>query len=90
MQTTSKRSFVSHDLGLVQNWLIGGGDVPRMVEENETQSIFNPQHPYVKALIACRPTPESPKDHLPTVEDFIGDGAGTPTYSPVHPLQQKI
>ena len=84
--------FVSHDLGLVAELadrvvVMYRGKV---VEENETQSIFhNPQHPYVKALIACRPTLESPKDHLPTVEDFIGDGAGTPSYSPVHPLQKK-
>lgn len=68
--------FVSHDLGLVAELadrvvVMYRGKV---VEENETKSIFrNPQHPYVKALIACRPTLESPKDYLPTVEDFMGE-----------------
>ena len=81
--------FVSHDLGLVAELadrvvVMYRGKV---VEENETQSIFrNPQHPYVKALIACRPTLESPKDYLPTVEDFMGETVEIQPSSSVHTL----
>ena len=70
--------FVSHDLGLVAELadrvvVMYRGKV---VEQNNTTSIFrNPQHPYVKALIACRPTLENTKQRLPTVEDFINPPA---------------
>ena len=66
--------FVSHDLGLVAELadrvvVMYRGKV---VEQNDTRSIFsNPQHPYVKALIACRPTLESNPGRLPTVDDFM-------------------
>ena len=71
--------FVSHDLGLVAELadrvvVMYRGKV---VEQNDTRSIFsNPQHPYVKALIACRPTLESNPIHLPTVEDFMNPKTG--------------
>ena len=66
--------FVSHDLGLVAELadrvvVMYRGKV---VEQNDTASIFtHPKHPYVKALIACRPTLETSDDRLPTVEDFM-------------------
>lgn len=74
--------FVSHDLGLVAELadrvvVMYRGKV---VEQNETSAIFqNPQHPYVKALIACRPTLENTKDRLPTVEDFIHPRTDAPS-----------
>ncbi len=70
--------FVSHDLGLVAELadrvvVMYRGKV---VEQNDTASIFkNPQHPYVKALIACRPTLENTLWRLPTVEDFMSHSA---------------
>ena len=72
--------FVSHDLGLVAELadrvvVMYRGKV---VEQNDTASIFtHPKHPYVKALIACRPTLETSDDRLPTVEDFINPGKET-------------
>ncbi len=65
--------FVSHDLGLVAELadrvvVMYRGKV---IEQKDTTTLFqNPEHPYVKALIACRPTLESSSDRLPTVEDF--------------------
>ena len=78
--------FVSHDLGLVAELadrvvVMYRGKV---VEQNETSAIFqNPQHPYVKALIACRPTLENTQDRLPTVEDFINPQPENQGESPV-------
>ncbi len=66
--------FVSHDLGLVAELADRVVVMYRgkIVEQNYTSAIFrNPQHPYVRALIACRPTLESSHERLPTVEDFI-------------------
>ena len=66
--------FVSHDLGLVAELadrvvVMYRGKV---IEQNDTNSLFrNPEHPYVKALIACRPTLENSSNRLPTVDDFI-------------------
>ena len=69
--------FVSHDLGLVAELadrvvVMYRGKV---IEQNDTNSLFqNPEHPYVKALIACRPTLENSSSRLPTVDDFINPG----------------
>ena len=71
--------FVSHDLGLVAELadrvvVMYRGKV---VEQNDTRSIFsNPQHSYVKALIACRPTLESTPVRLPMVDDFMNPKSG--------------
>ena len=66
--------FVSHDLGVVAE--IADRVVVmyrgKVVEQNTTQELFrSPTHPYVKALIACRPTFEGNFEILPTVEDFM-------------------
>jgi peptide/nickel transport system ATP-binding protein len=68
--------FVSHDLGVVAE--IADRVVVmyrgKVVEQNTTQELFrSPTHPYVKALIACRPTFTGNLDILPTVEDFMGN-----------------
>jgi len=43
-----------------------------IVEAGSVQSIFrNPQHPYTKGLIRCRPTLESRSERLPTIDDFL-------------------
>jgi len=66
--------FVSHDLGLVAELadrviVMYRG---KIVENNNTKSLFsNPKHPYVKALIACRPTLDSKITRLPTIADFM-------------------
>ena len=79
--------FVTHDLGVVAN--VADRVVVmyqgKIVEQGEVRDIFqNPSHPYVKGLLACRPTLDTKYRILPTVEDFItteeGEG-GTPILS---------
>ena len=71
--------FVSHDLGVVAE--IADRVVVmykgKIVEENKTETLFRtPSHPYVKALIACRPTFKTKVKVLPTVDDFLGESSG--------------
>jgi len=43
-----------------------------IVEFGDVRQIFeNPQHPYTKGLVRCRPTLESRSERLPTIDDFI-------------------
>jgi peptide/nickel transport system ATP-binding protein len=66
--------FITHDLGVVAEIadrvaIMYKGDI---VEENSRQQIFTyPQHPYTKALIACRPGLHSRDERLPTISDFL-------------------
>lgn len=66
--------FISHDLGIISQvtkkvLVMYKGKV---VEEGDTASIFtNPQHPYTKGLVACRPTLEVKTARLPMVSDFL-------------------
>jgi peptide/nickel transport system ATP-binding protein len=66
--------FVTHDLGVVAELadrivVMYRG---KIVEQGNTQDLFeNPSHPYVKGLLACRPTLETQYQTLPTVEDFL-------------------
>ncbi len=66
--------FVTHDLGVVAD--VADRVVVmyrgKVVEQGSVLSIFeNPSHPYVKGLLACRPTFETKYRILPTVEDFL-------------------
>lgn len=66
--------FISHDLGVVKQYAhkIMVMYKGHMVECNTTQQIFNnPQHPYTKALLACRPSNYKHNEVLPLVQDFI-------------------
>jgi peptide/nickel transport system ATP-binding protein len=46
----------------------------QIVEENTVSAVFKtPQHPYTKALIACRPAGHKKGERLPTVQDFLGN-----------------
>ncbi len=66
--------FITHDLGIV-------GEIAdrvlvmykgKIVEQNTTANIFsNPQHPYTKALLACRPGLHQKGERLPVVSDFM-------------------
>lgn len=67
--------FISHDLGVVAEiadrvLVMYKG---RMVEQGKVLDIFtNPQHPYTKGLLACRPTLSTkPQSKLATVADFM-------------------
>ncbi len=66
--------FVTHDLGVVAELADRVVVMYRgkIVEHGKTQDLFqNPSHPYVKGLLACRPTLETPYQTLPTVDDFL-------------------
>jgi len=66
--------FITHDLGVIGEI---ADDVAvmlrgKLVEHNTVLEIFrNPQHPYTKGLLACRPKLESHYKRLPTVTDFM-------------------
>ncbi len=66
--------FISHDLGVVSEIadrviVMYKGEI---VEEADTKTIFsNPQHPYTKGLLACRPSPEYHLKKLPIIADFL-------------------
>jgi peptide/nickel transport system ATP-binding protein len=67
--------FITHDLGVVAE-VAGRAAVMykgEIVEENTVKEIFSsPQHPYTKALIACRPVNHPRGERLPVVSDFLG------------------
>lgn len=66
--------FITHDLGVIaeiadQVAVMFRG---KLVEQGSVEDIFrNPQHPYTKGLLACRPRLESRYRRLPTVNDFM-------------------
>jgi peptide/nickel transport system ATP-binding protein len=66
--------FITHDLGVVQELadkivVLYKGDI---VEQGTVKEIFsNPQHPYTKALLACRPSLYTKERRLPVVSDFL-------------------
>lgn len=75
-QTKMGMLFITHDLGLVRDFahrvivLYKG----RIVEEGSCDELFaNPQHPYTRALLACRPILYEKGQKLPVVDDFLGD-----------------
>ncbi|HEX7905343.1 MAG TPA: ABC transporter ATP-binding protein [Chitinophagaceae bacterium] len=67
--------FITHDLGVVAE--IADRAVVmykgQIVEQNSVKEIFTaPQHPYTKALLACRPVNHERGERLPVVSDFLG------------------
>lgn len=66
--------FITHDLGVVAEiadrvLVLYKGEI---VEQGIVEPIFkNPQHPYTKGLLACRPPLDQRLKVLPTVDDFI-------------------
>lgn len=66
--------FITHDLGVVAEVTDKVAVMFRgkIVEYGRVLDIFaNPQHPYTKGLLACRPRLTTQAERLPTVEDFI-------------------
>jgi len=66
--------FITHDLGVVADIadrvaVMYKGEI---VEQNIASALFsNPQHPYTKALLACRPMLHPKGERLPVVSDFM-------------------
>ena len=66
--------FITHDLGVVAEIadrvvvLYKG----RVMEQGSTAAVLHaPQHPYTKALLACRPVLHQKGERLPVVSDFM-------------------
>ena len=66
--------FITHDLGVIAELahkvvVMYKG---KIVEEGKVSEIFNnPNHPYTKGLISCRPPLHTRYSKLPTVPDFM-------------------
>lgn len=69
--------FITHDLGVVAEIadraiVMYKGTI---VEAGDIKSIFQqPQHPYTKSLLACRPVLHPQGKRLPVVSDFMNEG----------------
>ncbi|ARV61315.1 ABC transporter ATP-binding protein [Nostocales cyanobacterium HT-58-2] len=66
--------FITHDLGLISEIADKVAVMYRgkIVEYNSAEQIFtNPQHPYTKGLVACRPTLTRRPHKLLTVSDYM-------------------
>ena len=77
--------FITHDLGVVaetadQVAVMYQGN---LVESGDIESLFtNPQHPYTKGLLACRPRLDQTLTYLPTVSDFLNRDGELKTNQP--------
>lgn len=66
--------FITHDLGVVAEVadravVMYKGEI---VETGKVSDLFrNPQHPYTKGLLACRPVLHPKGERLPVVSDFL-------------------
>jgi len=66
--------FITHDLGVIAEIAdkVAVMYRGRLVEYGPVLPIFeNPQHPYTKGLLACRPRLDTKWRILPTVDDFM-------------------
>jgi peptide/nickel transport system ATP-binding protein len=66
--------FITHDLAVIAELVDRVAVMYRgkIVEYGEIGEIFiNPQHPYTKGLLACRPRLHQHLKYLPTVSDFM-------------------
>jgi len=66
--------FITHDLGLIAEIAdyVAVMYQGKIVEYGPVEQIFsNPQHPYTKGLLACRPRLDQRPQHLLTVSDFM-------------------
>ena len=70
--------FITHDLGVIAEiadrvLVMYKG---KIVEEGTVQQLFaNPQHPYTKGLLACRPPMDKKLTALPTMKNFVKEDA---------------
>jgi peptide/nickel transport system ATP-binding protein len=68
--------FISHDLAVISEiadelLVMYKGNI---VEQGPAKQLFkNPQHPYTKGLLACRPAPQRRLKKLPIVADFLNE-----------------
>lgn len=68
--------FITHDLGVISQIAnqVAVMYKGKVVESGSAIDIFRqPQHPYTKGLVACRPQPELRLKFLPTVSDYMSE-----------------
>jgi len=68
--------FISHDLAVISEVAdrVAVMYKGHIVESGEIRSVYrNPQHPYTRALLACRPPLTGKPERLPVVEEFLKD-----------------
>jgi len=76
-QTGMSVIFITHDLGVIAEIanrvaVMYKGDI---VEQGSVEQLFtNPQHPYTKGLLACRPPLDRQLFRLPVTRDFMEVG----------------
>ena len=73
-ETGMSMLFISHDLGVVSEVADRVAVMFRgkIVETGPVADVFkNPQHPYTRGLVACRPSLTRRLHRLPTVADFL-------------------
>lgn len=73
-QTRMGVIFITHDLGVVAEVADRAVVMYRgeIVEQNTVRELFlHPQHPYTRALLACRPAAHRKGERLPVVADFL-------------------
>lgn len=71
--------FISHDLGVISQiaddiLVLYNGDIVEMGPAKKV--LVNPDHPYTKGLLKCRPTLNSNEKRLPILSDFMRNDAG--------------
>ncbi|MBC8320969.1 MAG: ABC transporter ATP-binding protein [Bacteroidetes bacterium] len=67
--------FISHDLGVVSEVAdeVAVMYKGRIVESGNLKNVFEqPEHPYTKGLLACRPPVDKRVTRLPEIDDFMG------------------
>ncbi|HVA97641.1 MAG TPA: ABC transporter ATP-binding protein [Bacteroidia bacterium] len=88
--------FITHDLGVIAELadkvvVMYKG---KIVEQGKVWDIFsNPQHPYTKGLLACRPPLNRRLHRLPTVSDFMqvdSDGLMQESHQTVAEVTEKF
>jgi peptide/nickel transport system ATP-binding protein len=82
LQRTRKMAmlFISHDLNLVGAMAdhIAVMRQGRILEHGPAELILsNPEHPYTRALLACRPDGAVPRSRLPVISDFLPEEAAS-------------
>ncbi len=70
--------FISHDLGVIREIADTASVMHqgKIVEQGRVEAIFSePEEPYTKALIACRPPTSHRPERLAVVDDFLSTDA---------------
>ena len=85
--------FITHDLGVIAELadkvvVMYKG---KIVEQGPVMEIFaNPQHPYTKGLLACRPPLDRRLKWLPTVADFMGTDESGNIVEKAHTISEVL